>query len=363
MYDYLIVGAGLYGATVANKLAKQGKKVIVVEKRPHIAGNCYSEVVHNINVQKYGAHIFHTSNEEVWKFVNTYAKFNNYVHNVLANFNGEIYHLPFNMNTFKEIYGVTDPEEAKKLLQEEIKKVYTENPKNLKEQALNLVGEKIFKILIEGYTEKQWNKKCEELPPFIIKRLPVRYEYNNDYFSDKYSGIPIGGFTKLIENILEGIEVKCNYDYLKHKNEIPCKKIIFTGPIDEYFDYCYGPLEYRSLRFEDEILKQEKFQEKSVVNYTDSKTPYTRIIEHKHFDDAKSDYTVITREYPSDWKQGMEAYYPVNDEKNNILYQKYLDLAKKDGNVYFGGRLGMYRYFNMDVVIAKALEDVENKVF
>ena len=361
-YDYLIVGSGMYGSVLAHELNKQGKKVIVVEKREHIGGNCYTDNREGINVHVYGLHIFHTNKKEIWDYMQQFCEMKPYILNVKAKAQGKIYNLPFNMHTFEQVYGVKTVEEAKKVIQEEINKVYTPEPKNLKEHALNMVGEKIFKLLIEGYTEKQWHKKCEELPPFIIKRLPFRFEYNNNYFNDAYSGIPIGGYTKLFENMLKGIEVKTGYDYLKHKGEIKAKKIIFSGPIDQYFDYCYGPLEYRSLRFESETVDKPYYQDTLVYNYTDKDVPYTRIVEHKYFEQPNTDKTIVTREYPADWKKGDEPYYPINDDKNNSLYNKYLELANQNPNVVFRGRLGAYRYNNMDTTVEMALDDIKNGI-
>jgi UDP-galactopyranose mutase len=358
MYDYLIVGAGLYGATLAYKLKQIGKSVLVIEKRDHIAGNIYTKNEDGINVHIYGAHIFHTSNEEVWNFVKKFAKFNSFINSPIANYKGELYNLPFNMNTFTQIFSdVKTSEDAKKKIEEERKKFYKENPTNLEEQAINLIGETIYKKLIKEYTEKQWGRDCKELPPEIIKRLPVRFTFDNNYFNDTYQGIPIGGYTKLVENMLDGIEVRLNSDYHSNKeyyNSI-AKKIIYTGAIDTYFDYKLGKLEYRSLEFIHKRLNKEYYQNVAVTNYTSHEYPFTRIIEHKHFEDTKTDFTVISEEYPKEWKLGLEAYYPVNDERNTNLYLRYKELASKETNVIFGGRLGLYKYFDMDDAIESAL--------
>ena len=361
MYDYLIVGAGLYGAVCAEQLTKKGYKVLVIDKRSNIAGNIYTENVEGVDVHVYGAHIFHTSMKNVWEYVNRFAEFNNYVNSPVANYHGELYNLPFNMNTFYQLWGVKTPEEAKAKIEEEKAKFHIDEPKNLEEQAINLVGTTIYEKLIKGYTEKQWGKPCTELPAFIIKRVPLRFIYDNNYFNDRYQGIPIGGFTPMVEKMLEGVDVKLNYDYFEHKEELNsiAKNIIFTGPIDQFFNYKFGTLEYRSLRFETEVLDCPNYQGNAVINYTDRETPFTRLIEHKHFQfDSTSPKTVITREYSKTWKLGEEAYYPVNDAKNSALYLKYQQEAKQLGNVYFGGRLGLYQYLNMDQIIAKALEFV-----
>ena len=361
MYDYLIVGAGLYGAVCAEQLTKKGYKVLVIDKRGNIAGNIYTENVEGVDVHVYGAHIFHTSMKNVWEYVNRFAEFNNYVNSPVANYHGELYNLPFNMNTFYQLWGVKTPEEAKAKIEEEKAKFHIDEPKNLEEQAINLVGTTIYEKLIKGYTEKQWGKPCTELPAFIIKRVPLRFIYDNNYFNDRYQGIPIGGFTPMVEKMLEGVDVKLNYDYFEHKEELNsiAKNIIFTGPIDQFFNYKFGTLEYRSLRFETEVLDCPNYQGNAVINYTDRETPFTRLIEHKHFQfDSTSPKTVITREYSKTWKLGEEAYYPVNDAKNSALYLKYQQEAKQLGNVYFGGRLGLYQYLNMDQIIAKALEFV-----
>lgn len=358
-YDYLIVGAGLYGSTLANLLTKKGKKVLVIDKRNHIGGNIFTENIEGINVHIYGAHIFHTDDTEIWNYVNSFVPFNNYINNVIATYKGKFYHLPFNMNTFKEMWGVTTKEEALEVINKQIEKENIKEPKNLEEQALSLVGRDIYETLVKGYTEKQWGRKATELPSFIIKRLPLRFEYNNNYFNDKFQGIPIGGYTLLISKMLDGIDVLLNTDYLLKKEELNklSDKIIYTGAIDEYFDYKFGHLEYRSLRFDTQIIKKEYYQNNCVINYTEYEVPYTRIIEHKYFEDTKCSSTVVTFEYPIDYKEGMEKYYPVNNEKNNALYLLYKDEAKNIGNIYFGGRLGNYKYFDMDDTIKQAFND------
>ena len=361
MYDYLIVGSGLYGAIVARELKNAGYKVLIIEKRNHIAGNVYTEKRDNINVHVYGAHIFHTSDEKVWNYVNKYAKFNDFINSPLAYYKGEYYHMPFNMNTFHEIWGVNTAEEAKAKIEEEKSKENIKEITNLEEQAISLVGRTIYERLVKGYTEKQWGRDCKDLPSFIIKRLPLRFEYNNNYFNDIYQGIPIGGYTKLVENIIGDIEVKLNEDYLKNKDywNKKAKNIIYTGAIDEFYDYKFGELEYRSLKFEVERIEKEFYQKNCVINYTEREVPYTRIIEHKYFENDKSDVTWITKEYPADYKKGMEKFYPMNDEKNNNLYKKYAELASNEKNIFFGGRLGKYKYYDMDDVIAEALKDFE----
>ena len=369
-YDYVIVGAGLYGATAAYELTKKGYKCLVLEKRNHIGGNIYTKEVEGINVHVYGAHIFHTSNKMIWDYVNQFAEFNNYINSPIAIYKDELYNLPFNMNTFSKLFNIKTPEEAKCAIENEVKESYVENPTNLEEQAKNLVGKTIFEKLIKEYTEKQWGKSCDELPPFIIKRLPVRFTYDNNYFNDRYQGIPMGGYTKIIEKMLEGSDVLLNVDFLKEKEKYLAlgDKIIFTGPIDAYFNYQLGTLEYRSVRFETELLDIPNFQGNAAVNYTDRETPWTRIIEHKWFEFGKDkdgndiDKTVISREYSSEWKPGDEPYYPVNDERNNKLYAKYKELADQNGKVIFGGRLGMYKYFDMDAVIAEALNCVKENL-
>ncbi len=364
MYDYLIVGSGLYGSICAYELSKIGYKVLVIDKREHIGGNIYTENIEGINVHKYGAHIFHTSNKMVWDYINQFAEFNNYINSPVARYKNEIYNLPFNMNTFSKIWNdVFTPAEAMRKIGEEKKKYYVEEPKNLEEQAINLVGPTIYEKLVKGYTAKQWGRKCNELPAFIIKRLPVRFTYDNNYFNDRYQGIPIGGYTKIIEKMLSGIEVKLNSNYFSDRKyyESISKNIIYTGPIDEFFDYKYGELEYRSVYFETTVLDEVNHQGNAVVNYTDYETPYTRIIEHKHFEfDTKTPKTVISKEYSKSWKLGDEPYYPVNDEKNNALHNKYKEEALKLNNVYFGGRLGQYKYYDMDKVILEALNFIEN---
>lgn len=357
MYDYLIVGSGLYGAVFAREAKKRGKKCLVIEKRNHIGGNIYTKEIEGIQVHQYGAHIFHTSNKNVWEYIQQFAEFNRYTNSPVAYYKGEIYNMPFNMNTFHKIWGVITPKEAKEKIQEQIRKYGVKEPKNLEEQAINLVGKDIYEILVKGYTEKQWGRSATELPPQIIKRLPVRMTYDNNYFNDLYQGIPVGGYTQIIEKMLDGVEVRLNVDYLEHKKELDaiCKKIIYTGPIDAYFNYKYGELEYRSVRFETEILDEENYQGDAVVNYTDYEVPYTRIIEHKHFEFGTQPKTVISREYSAEWKLGEEPYYPVNDEKNNKLYQKYADDAAKKEKVIFGGRLGKYKYYDMHHVVEEAL--------
>lgn len=360
MYDYLIVGAGLFGSVCAYELKKKGKKCLVIDKRNHIGGNIYTENIQGINVHKYGAHIFHTSNKEVWEYINQFAEFNNYINQPVARYKNEIYNLPFNMNTFTKLWSdVFTPEDAKNKIEAERQDSYTEEPKNLEEQAINLVGKTIYEKLIKGYTAKQWGKKCEELPAFIIKRLPVRFTFDNNYFNDIYQGIPIGGYTNIIEKMLSGIDVELGVDFFAQKEKLKSisKKIIYTGAIDQYYNYCYGELEYRTVSFDTEILDKCNFQGNAVVNYTEYDIPYTRIIEHKHFEfDTTSPQTVISKEYSKKWENGDEPYYPVNDTKNNDLFEKYNTLAKKEDNVYFGGRLGQYKYYDMDKVILAAFE-------
>lgn len=356
MYDYLIVGAGFFGSVFAHEAHKRGKHCLVVERRGHIGGNCYTATVEGIHVHQYGAHIFHTSDEEVWKYINHFCRFNNYVNSPIANFHGEIYNMPFNMNTFSRLWNIATPAEAKAIIDAQRSDAPTQ-PDNLEEQAISLVGRDIYEKLVKGYTEKQWGRPCTELPAFIIRRLPVRFTYDNNYFNDRYQGIPEGGYTPIFEKLLDGVEVRLNCDYLEHRDELraQCKKVIFTGPIDRYFNYCFGPLQFRSLRFESEVLNQENYQGNAVVNYTDRETPYTRIIEHKHFEFGTQPKTVITREYPMDWQPGAEPYYTVNDQQNNALYQRYAALAEQEPDVLFGGRLGEYKYYDMDKVIASAL--------
>lgn len=361
-YDYLIVGAGLYGAVFARELTKRGKKCLVIDRREHIAGNIYTENVSGINVHKYGAHIFHTSDKEVWDYVNQFCEFNNYINSPIAVYKDELYNLPFNMNTFSKMWGIRTPDEARAKIAEQVAELNITEPKNLEEQALSLVGTDIYEKLIKGYTEKQWGRDCKELPAFIIKRLPCRFIYDNNYFNDRYQGIPIGGYTKMVEKMLEGIEVRLNTDYFDFIKENPniADTIVYTGCIDEFFGYELGALQYRSVTFETEELETEDFQGNAVVNYTEREVPYTRIIEHKHFEFGKQPTTVISKEYSAEWKPGMEPYYPVNDAKNAELYEKYKALAEKQGNVIFGGRLGQYRYYDMDKVIRAALDDLKN---
>lgn len=362
-YDYLIVGAGPFGAVFAHEAKKRGKRVLVIDKRSHTGGNMYCEKVEGINVHKYGAHIFHTSNKDVWDYVNQFCTFNNYINSPIANYKDEIYNLPFNMNTFNKLWGVVTPQEAKEKIENQVKESNITEPKNLEEQAISLVGKDIYEKLIKGYTEKQWGRRCTELPAFIIKRLPVRYTYDNNYFNDKYQGIPEGGYNVIFDKLLEGIDVELNVDFFDKKGELLQKadKIVFTGMIDQYFDYQYGVLEYRSLRFEHETLDEENHQGNAVVNYNEREVPYTRIIEHKHFEFGKQPKTVITREYPAEWKQGDEPYYPVNNDKNAEIFKKYQELAEKEENVIFGGRLADYKYYDMHNVMERALEVVKEE--
>ena len=359
-YDYLVVGSGLYGAIFAHEANKRGKKVLVIDKRPNIAGNIYTEEVEGINVHKFGAHIFHTNNKEVWQYITQFAEFNRFTNSPVANYKGELYSLPFNMYTFNKMWGVVTPEEAAAKIEEQRQEIKGE-PKNLEEQAISLVGRDIYEKLIKGYTEKQWGRPCTELPSFIIKRLPVRLTFDNNYFNALYQGIPMGGYTKMVENMLEGIEVRLNTDYLENKEELDslADKVVYTGPIDAYFNYKLGTLEYRSVRFETEVLDKPNFQGNAAVNYTDAKTPWTRIIEHKWFEFGTQPKTVISREYSSEWKLGDEPYYPVNDEKNGALYAEYKKLGEAETKVIFGGRLGEYKYYDMDAVIAAALAKVK----
>ena len=356
-YDYLVVGAGLFGATFAHEAKAAGKSVLVVDKRPHIAGNVYTESVEDINVHIYGAHIFHTNDQQVWDYVTRFAVFNRFTNAPIANYKGEIYSLPFNMYTFNKMWGVVTPQEAEAKIEEQKRQAGITEPKNLEEQAVSLVGTDIYEKLIKGYTEKQWGRPCTELPAFIIKRLPVRLSYDNNYFNALYQGIPMGGYTKMVENMLEGIEVRLNVDYLQNKAELDqlAEKVVYTGPIDAYFGYQLGTLQYRSVRFENEVLDMPSFQGNAAVNYTDRETPWTRIIEHKFFEFGNQPKTVISREYSSEWKPGDEPYYPVNDARNGELYQRYKALADGEKNVIFGGRLGEYKYYDMDAVIASAL--------
>lgn len=356
-YDYLIVGCGPFGAVFAQQARAHGKTCLIIEKRDHIGGNLYCEDVEGIHVHKYGAHIFHTSDREVWDYVNRFAEFNRYTNSPIANYKGEIYNMPFNMNTFNKMWGVVTPEQARQKIAEQQAAVDHE-PRNLEEQAIRLVGYDIYSKLIKGYTEKQWGRDCSELPAFIIKRLPVRYTYDNNYFNDRFQGIPIGGYNVLIEALIDGVDVELGVDYnaRREKYDQLADKVVYTGMLDAYYQYRFGHLEYRSLRFESELLNEENYQGVAVVNYTDRETPYTRIIEHKHFEYGTQPKTVITREYPSDWQEGMEPYYPVNDEKNQALFQQYAALAEQDkGRVLFGGRLAEYKYYDMDKVIASAL--------
>jgi UDP-galactopyranose mutase len=356
MYDYLIVGAGFFGAVFAHEAAKRGKRCLMIERRDHIGGNCYTAEVEGIQVHQYGAHIFHTSDDAVWSYINQFGRFNNFVNSPIANYHGEIYNMPFNMNTFSRLWNIITPDQAKAIIDAQRADAPAE-PQNLEEQAISLVGRDIYEKLVKGYTEKQWGRPCTQLPAFIIRRLPVRFTYDNNYFNDRYQGIPEEGYTAIFQRLLEGIEVWLNYDFFDHQEELrsQCRQVIFTGPIDRYFDYCYGALQYRSLRFETEVLDQDNYQGNAVVNYTDRETPYTRIIEHKHFAFGHQPKTVVTREYPMDWTLGAEPYYTVNDEENNALYHRYAALAQQEENVFFGGRLGEYKYYDMDKVIASAL--------
>lgn len=361
-YNYLIVGAGLYGSVMAHELTKQGKSCLVIDRRDHIAGNIFCEKIEDINVHKYGAHIFHTSNKEVWDYISQFAEFNHYINSPVAIYKDELYNLPFNMNTFSKMWGIKTPQEAKDMIAKQVAETGITEPKNLEEQALSLAGKDVYEKLVKGYTEKQWGRDCKDLPAFIIKRLPFRFTYDNNYFNDRYQGIPIGGYTAIIEKMLEGCEVLTGVDFFEFREGHPdiAEKIIFTGMIDEYFDYQLGALEYRSVRFETEVLDCENHQGNAVVNYTAREVPYTRVIEHKHFEFGKQPKTVISREYSSEWKVGMEPYYPVNDEKNNALFEQYKELAAKEENVIFGGRLGNYKYYDMDKVIEAALDAVKN---
>ena len=376
MYDYLVVGSGLFGSIFAHEATKRGKSCLVIEKRGNVGGNIYTKNVKGINVHQYGAHIFHTSNKEVWEYINQFAEFNRYTNSPVANYKNELYNLPFNMNTFNKLWGVITPAEAQAKIEEERKAAGITEPRNLEEQAISLVGTTIYEKLIKGYTEKQWGKKCTELPSFIIKRLPTRFIFDNNYFNNKYQGIPVGGYTAMIEKMLEGIDVKLNYDYFEHQEELKgiAKKVVFTGPIDKFYDFQFGKLEYRSLKFETEELNIGNYQGNAVVNYTEAEIPYTRIIEHKHFEYAKSlgneeseevsNFTIITREYPLTWDETKEPYYPINNEENNSLYQKYEELSQKDENVIFGGRLGKYKYYDMDKIIEEALNALrEEKLY
>lgn len=363
-YDYLIVGAGLYGAVFAHEAAKKGKSCLVIDKREHIAGNIYTKETEGIQVHEYGAHIFHTSEKKIWDYVNQFAEFNNYINSPVAVYKDELYNLPFNMNTFSKMWGIRTPEQAKEIIAGQIADYKITEPKNLEEQAISLVGEDVYRKLVKGYTEKQWGRDCAELPAFIIRRLPLRFTYDNNYFNDRYQGIPIGGYTAMVEKMLAGVTVKLGVDYLEHKAEFDAMadRVIYTGQIDRYFDYCEGVLAYRMVRFEHEILDCDNYQGNAVVNYTEREIPYTRIIEHKHFEFGKQPKTVISREYPGEWHKGEEPYYPVNDEANNAVYEAYKRLAAKERNVVFGGRLGEYRYYDMDKVVGRALEMAEKEL-
>lgn len=361
VYDYILVGAGLFSGVFAHEAVKRGKKVLVVEKRAHLGGNVYCEDVEGIHVHKYGAHIFHTSDKQVWQYVNALAEFNRYTNSPVAKYRGQMYNMPFNMNTFSKMWGISTPQEAKEIIDRQ-RAVISGEPKNLEEQAIRLVGTDIYEKLVKGYTEKQWGRDCKELPSFIIRRLPVRFTYDNNYFNDTYQGIPIGGYNVVIDKLFDGCEIRLNTDYLKEKEmlEALAETVVYTGTIDAYYGYCFGKLEYRSLCFETETLDTDNYQGVAVVNYTEREVPYTRIIEHKHFEFGTQPKTVITREYPATWEEGMEPYYPVNDEKNQALYQKYAKLAEKEQHVIFGGRLAEYKYYDMDKVIASALQCVKN---
>lgn len=363
MFDYLIVGSGLFGSVAAYELKKKGYSVLVIDKRNHIGGNIYTENIEGINVHKYGAHIFHTSNKEIWDYINQFAEFNHFINSPVARYKNELYNLPFNMNTFSKLWpDVFTPRQAQKRIEEEKEEFHIIEPKNLEEQAINLVGTTIYEKLIKGYTAKQWGKPCKELPPFIIKRLPVRFYFDNNYYNDTYQGIPIGGYTKIIEKLLKGIKIRLNCDFFENKEQLlkECKKVVYTGQIDQFFDYKYGTLEYRSVYFDEEILDEVNHQGVAVINYTDVDVPYTRIIEHKHFEfDTTSPRTIISKEYSKKWHIGDEPYYPVNDDLNNTIYQKYKREADKLTNIYFGGRLGLYKYYDMDKIILEALELVK----
>lgn len=363
-YDYLIVGAGLFGSVFAHEATKKGKKCLVIDKRAHKGGNVYCENINGINIHKYGAHIFHTNDKTIWDYVNQFAEFNNYVNSPISKSKGKLYNLPFNMNTFYQLWGVKTPEEAKAIIHKQIEQFGSKDPKNLEEQALSLIGKDIYETLIKEYTEKQWGKKASDLPAFIIKRLPVRYTFNNNYFNDKYQGIPIGGYNKIIDGLLEGIEVKTNADFFKNKDDYTslASKVVYTGKIDEFYNYQFGNLEYRSLRFENETLKDvENFQGNAVVNYNDKEVAYTRIIEHKHFEFGSQKDTIITREYPEEWTPKKEAYYPINNKLNQDTYQKYKALSEKEEGVIFGGRLAEYKYYDMHQIIASALKKTKTE--
>lgn len=363
-YDYLIIGAGLFGSIFAYEANKRGKRCLVIDKRNHIGGNIYCENIEGINVHKYGAHIFHTSNKKIWDYVNSFVEFNRYTNSPVANYKGELYNLPFNMNTFYQLWGTKTPLEAKNKIEEQKKEAKISEPKNLEQQAISLVGNDIYEKLIKGYTEKQWGKKATDLPAFIIKRLPVRFTFDNNYFNDMYQGIPIGGYNVIIDKLLGGIDVRLKVDFFKNREELEslADKIVFTGMIDEFYNYKFGTLEYRSLKFENEILNEENYQGNAVVNYTEYEIPYTRVIEHKHFEYGTQEKTVITKEYPANWKKGDEPYYPVNNDRNNEIYTKYKELADKEHRVIFGGRLAEYKYYDMHNVIERALECVKEEL-
>ena len=363
-YDYLVVGAGLFGSVFAYEGKKRGKACFVIDRWPHIGGNVYCEEIEGINVHKYGAHIFHTSNKKIWEYINQFAEFNNYINSPVAVYKDELYNLPFNMNTFSKMWNIRTPQEAKEIIAAQIAELNIAEPKNLEEQALSLAGRDVYEKLVKGYTEKQWGRDCTELPAFIIKRLPLRFTYDNNYFNDRFQGIPMGGYTKIIEKMLDGIDVRVDTDYFEFIKENPsvADKILFTGMIDEFYDYKLGALEYRSVRFETEVLDCDNYQGNAVVNYTEREVPYTRIIEHKHFEFGTQEKTVISREYSSEWKVGMEPYYPVNNDQNNQLFEEYKKLAAKEENVIFGGRLGNYQYYDMDKVIEAALNLVEKEL-
>ena len=362
-YDYLVVGAGLYGAAFAQQMKQRGRTVLVIDRRPHVGGNVYTEEVEGIQVHRYGAHIFHTNDRRVWEYVNQFAEFNRYTNSPVANYHGELYSLPFNMYTFNRMWGVVTPQQAMAEVERQRREAGITEPRNLEEQAISLVGTDIYEKLVKGYTEKQWGRPCDQLPASIIKRLPVRFTFDNNYFNARYQGIPIGGYTALVERMLEGIPVELNADYLADRDRwnALANRVVYTGPIDAYFDFRFGPLSYRSVRFETEVLDTDNYQGNAVVNYTDRETPYTRVIEHKWFDFVGQPRTVISREYSSEWQPGGEPYYPVNDEKNTALYQSYRALAQEEPHVLFGGRLGEYRYYDMDTVLAAALDAAENE--
>lgn len=363
-YDYLIVGAGLFGSVFAHEMTRRGKKCLVIDKRDHVAGNIYTEEIEGIQVHKYGAHIFHTSDRNIWDYMNQFAQFNNYINSPVAIYKDELYNLPFNMNTFSKMWGIKTPQEAKDIIAAQIADLGITQPANLEEQALSLVGKDVYEKLVKGYTEKQWGRDCKELPAFIIRRLPLRFTYDNNYFNDRYQGIPEGGYTKIVEKMLEDADVILSTDYFDFIKEYPdlCKKTVYTGMLDRFYEYKLGVLEYRSVRFETETLDTDNYQGNAVVNYTEREVPYTRIIEHKHFEFGKQEKTVISREYPSEWKQGDEPYYPVNNERNNLLADQYRQLAEKEEKVVFGGRLGEYRYYDMDKVVLAALQAVEREI-